>query len=122
MNPPDRSALNHLRSTPTDPRRLFLTYLHCLYEAKHDEILCKFSCQSDSFTHLQVYFEYYHLSSHDLNVVWYFILDIARKCYPKSVLFNFQLCRLNDHSIESAVTTLFKREKYSSFLKFKWMF
>ena len=36
------------------------------------------------------------------------MLDIARKCYPKTVRFNFYYCQLNDHSIESAVTTLIK--------------
>ena len=42
MNPPDFSALNNLRTAFCDQRRLFLTYLHCLYEAKHNKVLCPF--------------------------------------------------------------------------------
>ena len=51
----------------------------------------------------------YSLSGHDLNVIWYFMLDIARKCYPKTVRFNLIDRHLNDHSIESAVATLINR-------------
>ena len=82
MNPPDLSAINNLHTVACDPRRLFLTYLHCLYEAKHNEILCQF-CQNNQCVHVS--FGFYSLSSHDLNVIWYFMLDIVRKCYPKTV-------------------------------------
>ena len=100
MNPPDFSALNNLCTAPSDPRRLFLTYLHCLYEAGHTSILCQFDNKS------VVCFEFYRLSVHDLNVIWYYISDIAKKCQPDFAVFLFTACQINDHGIESAVTTL----------------
>ena len=42
MNPPGLFVFNDLFTASSDPCRLFLTYLHCLYEAKHNKILCQF--------------------------------------------------------------------------------
>ena len=99
MNPPGLFVLNNLCTASSDPRRLFLTYLHCLYEAKHNKILCQFDSKD------KVFFECYRLSNHDLNVIWYFMLDMIEKYHPKIMLFGFNGCEINDHGIESAVTT-----------------
>ena len=99
MNPPGVYVLKDLRTASSDPRRLFLTYLHCLYEAKHDKILCQFDRKD------LVCFEYYRLSIHDLNVIWYFMLDMIEKCHPQVLTVAFCACEINDHGIESAVTT-----------------
>ena len=55
---------------------------------------------------IEVCFSFYRLSYHDLNVIWYFMLDIVEKCQPEVVNFNFHSCDINDRSIDSAVTTL----------------
>ena len=99
MNPPGYFAVKNLRTSSSDPRRLFLTYLHCLYEAKHNKIFCQFV--SKDF----VSFEFYRLSVHDLNVIWYFMLEMIEKCHPEVLKVNFFKCEINDRGIESAVTT-----------------
>ena len=99
MNPPGAFVFNNLCTASSDPRRLFLTYLHCLYEAKHNKILCQFDSKN------LVCFLYYRLSIHDLNVIWYFMLDMIEKCHPEVLEFIFMRTEINDHGIESAVTT-----------------
>ena len=99
MNPPDHFVFSNLCTASSDPRRLFLTYLHCLYEAKHNKILCQFDSKD------LVCFAHYRLSIHDLNVIWYFMLDMIEKCHPEVFNIDFNLCKINDHGIESAVTT-----------------
>ena len=98
MNPPGHDVLNKLCTASSDPRRLFLTYLHCLYEAKHNKILCQ-------FVYDLVLFALYRFSIHDLNVIWYFMLDMIVKCHPEALAVIFVACDINDHGIESAVTT-----------------
>ena len=100
MNPPGVFVFNNLCTASSDPRRLFLTYLHCLYEAKHNKILCQFDSKD-----LLVCFLLYRLSIHDLNVIWYFMLDMIEKCHPEVLTVYFIGCEINDHGIESAVTT-----------------
>ena len=100
MNPLGIFSFNNMSTASSDPRRLFLTYLHCLYEAKCTKTLCQFDSK------FEIYFAYYRLSYHDLNVIWYFMLDIVQKCQPEFVTFNFHSCDINDRSIDSAVTTL----------------
>ena len=99
MNPPGVFVFNNLRTASSDPRRLFLTYLHCLYEAKRNKILCQFDSKDI------VCFGLYRLSIHDLNVIWYFMLDMIEKCHPVVLTVIFEGCEINDHGIESAVTT-----------------
>ena len=99
MNPPDNHVFSNLCTASSDPRRLFLTYLHCLYEAKHNKILCQFVGRDF------VVFGFYRLSIHDLNVIWYFMLDMIEKSHPNLTV-GFYDCKINDHGIESAVTTL----------------
>ena len=107
MNPPGLFVFNNLCTASSDPRRLFLTYLHCLYEAKHNKILCQFGSKDLYCVDFKglVNFEFYRLSVHDLNVIWYFMLDMIEKCHPKVLSINFFTCEINDHGIESAVTT-----------------
>ena len=100
MNPPGLFAINNLITASSDPHRLFLTYLHCLYEAKCTKTLRQFDSK------FEVSFQFYRLSYHDLNVIWNFMLDIVEKCQPVVVYFNFQFCDINDRSIDSAITTL----------------
>ena len=42
INPPGIFSFNNMSTVSSDPRRLFLTYLHCLYEAKCTKTLCQF--------------------------------------------------------------------------------
>ena len=98
--PPGLFAINNLSTASSDPRRLFLTYLHCLYEAKCTKTLCQFDSK------FEVSFQFYRLSYHELNVIWNFMLDIVGKCQPEVVKFNFQFCNINDRSIDSVATTL----------------
>ena len=100
MNPPGLFAINNLITASSDPHRLFLTYLHCLYEAKCTKTVCLFDSK------FEVCFQFYRLSYHDLNVIWYFMLDIVEKFQPEVVYFNFHSCDINDHSIDSVATTL----------------
>ena len=100
MNPPGLFAIINLSTYSSDPRRLFLTYLHCLYEAKCTKTLCQFDSK------FEVSFQFYRLSYHDLNVIWYFMLDMVEKCQPEVLKFNFHSCDINDHIIDSVVTTL----------------
>ena len=104
MNPPVTDSMARVYTITCDPRRLFLTYLHCLYEAK-----CRTIVFQSRLSVVDIAFCYYRLSVHDLNVIWYFMLDMARSVFPNLVSFNFTACLLNDHGIESAVATLTKR-------------
>ena len=61
---------------------------------------------------MHLVFFYYRLSVHDLNVIFYYILDIAIKCSTSChVIFQFGNCSIGDHAIQSAVTTLSKQAK-----------
>ena len=99
--------LERTRSIGCDRRRLFLSYLHCLYEANKNILVC---LQNRSHAFIVVTFWYYRLSVHDLNVIFYYIFDIAIKCSTNClVFFSFGNCSIGDHAIQSAVTTLGKQ-------------
>ena len=86
-----------------------MSYLHCLYEANKD-ILVSLHKSDQSLRYILVMFCFYSLSVHDLNVIFYYILDISLKCSTDDhVLFNFANCSIDDHAIQSAVTTLGKQ-------------
>ena len=86
-----------------------MSYLHCLYEANKN-ILVSLHNSAPYPVLLYPTFWYYRLSVHDLNVIFYYILDIAIKCYPNGhVIFHFGSCSIGDHAIQSAVTTLGKQ-------------
>ena len=102
--------LKKTRSVGCDRRRLFLSYLHCLYEA-NKSILVGLHNSAPSSQLIVVNFFHYRLSVHDLNVIFYYILDIAIKSSTNNchVAFQFGDCSIGDHAIQSAVTTLGKQ-------------
>ena len=52
---------------------------------------------------------------HDLNVIFYLILDITQLYHPSCVSFSFDNCCITDHGIESATTILINRAKSAYF-------
>ena len=98
--------LSVAKSEAGDTRRLFLAYLHCLYEANRQDLLVK-PIKLTSNLVISFSFTFYRFSVHDLNV--FSLLDLGRICYPSSVGFVFNYCFLSDHAIELAATTLTNR-------------
>ena len=118
-NPPQDTAITALLREGTDYRRLFLTYLHCLYEANKSMFV-----EPDLKLHqylpvASICFDYLKLSAHDVIVIWYYMLDFVRMFYPTTTLtFTFQSCHIEDLGIESASTILLnKLERYGSSIK-----
>ena len=114
-NPPqEHTAVAALVREGIDYRRLFVAYLHCLYEANKgifvepdlqlDHKRCNVSCGN-------ICFDYLKLSAHDANVIWYYMLDFVRMLYPTNVTFSFRSCHIGDLGIESASTILLSQEK-----------
>ena len=90
-------------SEARDSRRLFLAFLHCLYEANRSGDL------QPSLTSDTIAFTFYRLSTYDMNVIFHSIVDIARLRYPGLIFLSTGMCDINDHNIESAVETLINR-------------
>ena len=88
-------------SETRDSRRLFLTFLHCLYEANRDDL------QPEYLTDIS--FTFYRLSMYNINVIFHSIADIARLSRSNGVVLSIGMCDINDHKIESAVKILIKR-------------
>ena len=92
-------------SEADDKRRLFLTYLHCLYEADRSDLLVKPEVESSTYfepsTECSISFAFYRLSMYNINVVFHSIVDIARLC--PGIDLSVGTCDLNDHKLESAV-------------------
>ena len=84
-------------SEARDSRRLFLTFLHCLYEADRSDLQ---PCLTESS--VDISFTLYRLSVYNINVVFYSIVDIARLCHPNEITLSIGICDLNDHQVESA--------------------
>ena len=110
-NPPQDTAITALLREGTDYRRLFLTYLHCLYEANKSIFV------EPGFHNLpiaNICFDYLKLSAHDVIVIWYYMLDFVRMFYPTTrLIFNFERCHIEDLGIELASTILLnKQERY----------
>ena len=91
-----------------DNRRLFLAYLHCLYEADRSDLLVTplpdFGSSTDSHTGFSFFF--YRLSMYNINVVFHSLVDIARFC---QIELSLCCCDLNDRKVESAVEILINR-------------
>ena len=90
-----------------DPRRRFLTYLHCLYEANIPDVLVKPNRKEPNSSDVNVMFYSYRLTIHDLNVIAYYILSITRTpgvitCTKLSFSNSF----IDDHGYEAIVATL----------------
>ena len=118
-NPPQDTAISALVQKGIDYRRLFLTYLHCLYEANKSIF-----GEPDLKLHhaapvAYICFDYLKLSAHDVIVIWYYMLDFVRMFYPTTTLtFTFKNCHIDDLGIESASTILLnKLERYGSSIK-----
>ena len=93
-----------MSSEAGDSRRLFLTFLHCLYEADRSDLqpcLTKYSAQISLI--------FYRLSVYNINVVFHSIVDIARLSHSNCTYLNIGYCELGDHKVESAVEILIKR-------------
>ena len=89
-----------------DSRRLFLTFLHCLYEADRNDLL---PCLTESSTDIS--FIFYRLSMYDINVISHSLVDMARLCYPYEFSLFISACDLDDHKIESAVDIIINRAR-----------
>ena len=108
-NPPGYDCMHHqllaVQFAGGDPRRRFLTYLHCLYEANMPDVLVKPKKlkQSD----LVVMFRSCQLTIHDLNVIAYYILSIARTSTDLTCTkLSFSKCFIDDHGYEAFAATL----------------
>ena len=82
-NPPSHDCICHEVFTTQfaggDPRRQFLTYLHCVYEANIPDILVKpKKSKKNKFSQVDIIFYCCRLTIHDLNVIAYYILSIAK--------------------------------------------
>ena len=97
----------------SDPRRLFLAYLHCLYEADRQDLLVKPPIAQPiiltKYGIVHIAFNLYKLSVHDLNVIFFFVLDLGINFFSSELTFNFDTCSVDDHGIETAVATLTHR-------------
>ena len=108
-NPPGYECMQHellgVQFTGGDPRRRFLTYLHCLYEAYIPEILVKPNKSKKS--EVDVMFRSSRLTIHDLNVIAYYILSMARTCTDLTFIkLSFSECFIDDHGYEAFVATI----------------
>ena len=118
-NPPQDTAVSALVQEGIDYRRLFLTYLHCLYEANKSNFVEPDLQLHHAVPVAYICFDYLKLSAHDVIVIWYYMLDFVRMFYPtKPLTFNFQSCHIDDLGIESASTILLnKQERYGLSIK-----
>ena len=108
-NPPGYECMQHellaVQFTGGDPRRRFLTYLHCLYEAYIPDILVKPNKSKKS--EVDVMFRSSRLTIHDLNVIAYYILSIARTSTDLTCIkLSFTKCFIDDHGYEAFVATI----------------
>ena len=110
-NPPrDDSIIPNLcdtKSEARDSRRLYLAYLHCLYEAERNNLLAKPNKPSN------IAFIWYRLSVYDINTIFCFLLDIVKLCHPAYITFTFGFGSINDHGIELAVPILINKANIS---------
>ena len=111
-NPPGYDCIRHdiyaTQIAGGDPRRRFLTYFHCLYEANVPDVLVK-PKKSNKSKFSQVHVEFYscRLTIHDLNVIAYYILSMARTPGDLTCTnLSFANCFIDDHGYEAFVATL----------------
>ena len=103
-----------------DPRRRFLTYLHCLYEANIPDVLAKPEKSKTSIlTEVDVIFYYCRLTIHDLNVIAYYIMSMARTSTDLTCIkLSFTKCFIDDHGYEAFVATLIEQAQIHKSLRF----
>ena len=97
--------LSVAKSEAGDTHRLFLAYIHCVFEADRWDLLVKATATT------RICFMWYRLSVHDLNIIFSYLLYFARICYPHSVQLVCHSCFVNDHGIESAFKSLANRAR-----------
>ena len=95
-----------------DPRRRFLTYLHCLYEANIPDVLVKPNRKKSDSSEVNVMFYSCRLTIHDLNVIAYYILSITTTpgvitCTKLSFSNSF----IDDHDMRPSLRLLPSRHK-----------
>ena len=93
-----------------DPHGLFLTYLHCLYEANKTSVIVK--PQEILFLgSLRVVVEYQlcRLTIHDLSVILCYILSITRISHPINTMLSFVDCFIDDHGIQTLIANITKQ-------------
>ena len=94
-----------------DKRRLFLTYLHCLYEADRSDLLVKPEVESSTNfdPQLNALFHSHSIGFQCTTSMLSSIqlVDIARLC--AGIDLSVGTCDLNDHKVESAVDILINR-------------
>ena len=118
-NPPGYDCIRHdiyaTQIAGGDPRRRFLTYFHCLYEANVPDVLVK-PKKSNKSKFSQVHVEFYscRLTIHDLNVIAYYILSMARTPGDLTCTnLSFANCFIDDHGYEAFVATLTEQAQQS---------
>ena len=91
-----------------DPRRRFLTYLHCLYEANIPDVLVKHEKSKESIlTQVNVMFFSCRLTIHDLNVIAYYIMSMARTSTDLTCIkLSFNHSFIDDDGYEAFVATI----------------
>ena len=102
-----------------DPRRRFLTYLHCLYEANIPDVLAKPEKSKTSIlTEVDVIFYSCRLTIHDLNVIAYYIMSMARTSTDLTCIkLSFHKCFIDDHGYEAFVATLIEQAQIRKSLR-----
>ena len=95
--PPGYDCIRQLHATHSagsDPRRRFLTYLHCLYEANMTNVLVKLDVNSPHETGYLVLINFFHyrLTIYDISAISYYILSIARISHPFRTALCFFVC------------------------------
>ena len=112
-NPPSFDCIHRVYAAQCaggDPRRQFLAYLHCLYEANIPDVLVKPEESKESKSlYVIVDYQLYRPTIHDLNVISYYILSIARVSHPTGTLLSFSDCFVDDHGIETIVANITKQ-------------
>ena len=111
-NPPGFKCMHHdvfaTQFAGGDPRRQFLTYLHCLYEANIPNVLVEpKKSKKGEYSIVDVYFYSCQLTIHDLNVIAYYILSITRTSTDLTCTkLLFSKCFIDDHGYEAFVATI----------------
>ena len=114
-NPPGYECMQHeliaAQFAGGDPRRRFLTYLHCLYEANIQDVLVKpKKSKKLKLSEVDVYFYSCRLTIHDLNVIAYYILSMARTSTNLTCIkLSFSKCFIDDYGYEAFVATLIEQ-------------
>ena len=111
-NPPGYKCMHQqvfaTRFAGGDPRRRFLTYLHCLYEANIPDVLVKpKKSKKSKLSEVDVMFNSSRLTIHDLNVIAYYTLSMTSiSTNLTCIKLSFSNCFIDDHGYEAFVATL----------------